>query len=218
MGQCVMVRSCEACGNPPGPAARFCDACGQLLSEGERKIATVMFVDIVASMDLERELEEERFRALLERFFEVAVESVQRYGGVLDKFTGDGIVALFGAPVAQEDHARRACLSALALHAALEPLRAELAPDAAQLAIRVGLSSGEVIVGEIGDEGLLVQTAIGQAVAQAQQMEPLAPPGSTAVSASTAALLDGGFALRELRAETALEQRALELLAPGRPR
>jgi adenylate cyclase len=89
--------------------------------EGERKQVTVMFVDIVGSMDLAEALDSERWRGVLDRFFALASDSVHSVGGTIDKFTGDGMMALFGAPISYEDHARRACLAALELHASLAP-------------------------------------------------------------------------------------------------
>jgi len=166
--------------------------------EGERKQVTVMFVDIVDSMDLAETLDSERWRGLLDRFFAIVSDAVHSVEGTIDKFTGDGVMALFGAPVSHEDHARRACLAALQLHASLAPLAADLADDGVAFKIRVGLNSGEVIVGEIGDQGQMDYTAIGHTVGLAQRMESLAPSGSTALSAATAALVSGEFALREL--------------------
>jgi adenylate cyclase len=165
---------------------------------GERKQVTVMFVDIVGSMDLAESLDSEYWRGLLARFFVIVSEAVEGLGGTIDKFTGDGVMAPFGAPVSQEDHARRACLAALELHGSLAPLAAELAGEGVELAIRVGLNSGEVIVGEIGEQGQMQYAAIGHTVGLAQRMESLAPPGSTTLSASIAGLVRGEFELGEL--------------------
>jgi class 3 adenylate cyclase/tetratricopeptide (TPR) repeat protein len=170
---------------------------GRAAIEGERKQVTVMFVDIVGSMDLAERLDPERWRGLLDRFFALASDAVHSVAGTIDKFTGDGVMALFGAPVSHEDHARRACLAALELHASLAPLTGELAGEGVALAIRVGLNSGEVIVGEIGEQGQMEYAAIGHTVGLAQRMESLAPAGSTALSAATAGLVAGEFELSE---------------------
>src|ERR1700745_885253 len=102
---------------------------------------------------------------------------VQRYGGTVDKFTGDGIMAVFGAPAALEDHALRACLAALDIQQEVQRLAAEVDQgDGATLQLRVGLNSGEVIAGEIGS-GPMGYTAVGEQVGRAQRMESVAPPG-----------------------------------------
>ena len=222
-----LPRVCPSCGSELSAAARFCDGCGQAVREakpageqtpsglpaeelaepsgaahatveGERKQVTVMFVDIVGSMDLAEALDSERWRGLLDRFFALASDSVQSVGGTIDKFTGDGMMALFGAPISYEDHARRACLAALELHASLAPLAAALARERVRFAVRVGLNSGEVIVGEIGDGGQMDYTAVGHTVSLAERMQSLAPAGSSALSAATVALVAGEFDLHEL--------------------
>jgi len=197
-----------------GPAEKLSNVRGSI--EGERKQVTVMFVDIVRSMDLAERLDPERWHGLLDRFFVSASEAVQRLEGTIDKFTGDGVMAIFGAPVSQEDHARRACLAALGLHASLVPLTVDLAHEGVELAIRVGLNSGEVIVGEIGEQGQMEYAAIGHTVGLAQRMESLAPAGSTTLSAATAGLVTGEFELRELGEfavkGSSMPQRVLELV------
>ena len=115
---------------------------------------------------------------------------VQRYGGTVDKFTGDGIMAVFGAPIALEDHAVRACRAALDIQTDAQHLAAEVdARDHISLQLRIGLNSGEVITGEIGS-GPMSYTAIGEQVGMAQRMESVAPPGGVMVSDSTARLVD----------------------------
>ena len=123
---------------------------------------------------------------------------VQRYGGTVDKFTGDGIMAVFGAPIALEDHAVRACLSG-AGHPEARPKRSRPrlnGPTESTLKLRVGLNSGEVIVGEIGS-GTLGYTAIGEQVGMAQRMESVAPPGGVMLSESTGRLVDDAMELGE---------------------
>ena len=119
----------------------------------------------------------------------VAAVVVQRYGGTVDNFTGDGVMAVFGAPVALEDHAVRACLAALGVQGA-KRIAAEVGDrDGVELHLRVGLNSGQVIAGEVGS-GALGYTAIGEQVGMAQRMESVAPPGGVMLSASTARLVE----------------------------
>ena len=122
---------------------------------------------------------------------------VQRYGGTVGSFTGDGIMAVFGAPIALEDHAVRACLAALGIQEEAKRLAADVQErDGMDLRLRVGLNSGQVIAGEIGS-GAFGYTAIGEQVGMAQRMESVAPPGGVMLSASTARLVDGAAALGE---------------------
>ena len=122
---------------------------------------------------------------------------VQRYGGTVDKFTGDGIMAIFGAPVSLEDHAVRACLAALGVQEEAKRLAVEVQDhDGVRLQLRVGLNSGAVIAGEIGS-GRLGYTAIGEQVGMAQRMESAAPPGEVMVSDSTARLVEHATSLAE---------------------
>ena len=115
---------------------------------------------------------------------------VQRYGGTVDKFTGDGIMAVFGAPIALEDHALRACRAALDIQKGCPSLEDEVEHrDHVALQLRIGLNSGEVITGEIGS-GPMSYTAVGEQVGMAQRMEAVAPPGGVMVSDSTARLVD----------------------------
>ena len=122
---------------------------------------------------------------------------VQRYGGTVDKFTGDGVMAVFGAPAALEDHAIRACLAALAIQEEAKRLAVDVRDrDGVELLLRVGLNSGQVIAGEIGS-GALGYTTIGEQVGMAQRMESVAPPGGVMLSASTARLVEGAATLGE---------------------
>ena len=122
---------------------------------------------------------------------------MQRYGGTVDKFTGDGIMAVFGAPAALEDHALRACLAGLDIQRAVAGLGAEVERrDGIDLRLRVGLNSGQVIAGEIGSAAL-GYTAIGEQVGMAQRMESIAPPGAVMLSDSTARLVEGAAVLGE---------------------
>ncbi|MGO9284691.1 MAG: adenylate/guanylate cyclase domain-containing protein, partial [Mycobacterium sp.] len=113
----IAATTCRTCGTGPREGARFCDACGSPIApateHAEYKQVTVLFVDVVHSMDIAATVESERLREIMADLADRASAVVQRYGGTVDKFTGDGIMAVFGAPVALEDHAFRACLAAL---------------------------------------------------------------------------------------------------------
>ena len=147
--------------------------------EGERKQVTVLFADVKGSMELAEQLDPEEWSQIMQRFFQILAEGVERFEGFVDKFTGDGIMALFGAPIAHEDHARRACYAALHLRDGLRRLRQRAAPARAALnfSARMGLNSGEVIVGKIGDDLRMDYTAQGHTVGLAARMEQIAEPG-----------------------------------------
>jgi adenylate cyclase len=178
--------------------AKFCDECGSpskaSAASAEYKQVTVLFADAVHSMDIAAAVGAERFREIMGELVERAAAVVQRFGGTVDKFTGDGIMAVFGAPTALEDHAFRACLAALGIQDEAERVAAEVARrDGIDLQLRVGLNSGQVIAGEIGS-GALGYTAIGEQVGMAQRMESVAPPGGVMLSESTVRLVED-FAL-----------------------
>src|SRR5262249_44405445 len=109
--------ACRTCGTEPRGGARFCDACGSLITpaseHAEYKQATVLFADVVHSMDIAATVGAERLREIMSDLFDRSTAVVERYGGTVDKFTGDGLMAIFGAPTTLEDHAFRACLAAL---------------------------------------------------------------------------------------------------------
>ncbi len=158
---------------------------------------TVLFADVVHSMDLAAVVGPERLREIMAELFDRASAVVVRYGGTVDKFTGDGLMAVFGAPVALEDHALRACLAALGLQEEALGLGAEVQRrDGVELRLRVGLNSGEVIAGEIGS-GSASYTTVGEQVGLAQRMESVAPPGGVMLSDSTARLVGGTVMLGE---------------------
>jgi adenylate cyclase len=194
--------ACAACGAEASRAgARFCDACGSPLSvqdsHAEFKQVTVLFADVVGSMELATALGAERLREIMTALVERAARVVKRYGGTVDKFTGDGIMAVFGAPVALEDHAIRACRAALDIQNETARLAAETdRSDGVTLKLRVGLNSGEVIVGEIGS-GTLGYTAIGEQVGMAQRMESVAPAGGVMLTESTGRLVEDAMELGE---------------------
>ena len=166
------------------------------MDTAEYKQVTVLFADVVRSMDIAAALDVERLREIMTELVERSAAVVQRYGGTVE-YTGDGVMALFGAPVALEDHAFRACLAALAIQEEANRLAAEVARrDGVALQLRVGLNSGRVIAGEIGS-GSLGYAAIGEAVGFAQRMESVAPPGGVMLSESTARLVEHTVTLAE---------------------
>ena len=192
---------CGSCGTELPPNAKFCNECGAPVTQASRsaeyKQVTVLFADVVHSMDIAAAVGAERLREIMAELLDRSTAVVKRYGGTLSQFTGDGIMAVFGAPVALEDHAVRACLAALGIQEEAKRLAAEVRDrDGVDLRLRVGLNSGQVIAGEIGS-GAFGYTAIGEQVGMAQRMESVAPPGGVMLSASTARLVDGAAALGE---------------------
>ncbi|MGB6209109.1 ATP-binding protein [Mycobacterium sp.] len=193
------IAACRTCGTEPLENARFCHDCGSPVKDGdtraEYKQVTILFADVVHSMDIAVAVGTERLREIMTELVTRASVVVQRYGGTVDKFTGDGIMAVFGAPVALEDHALRACLAALGIQEETIRLATEVEDrDGVDLRLRVGLNSGQVIAGEVGSKSL-GYTAIGEQVGMAQRMESVAPPGGVMVSASTARLIEDAVAL-----------------------
>jgi class 3 adenylate cyclase/tetratricopeptide (TPR) repeat protein len=167
--------------------------------EGERKQVTILFADVKGSMELAEQLDPEAWRGILERFFQILSEGVHRFEGTVNQYTGDGIMALFGAPIAHEDHAQRACYAALGLRDQLRRYSDELRlSQGLDFAARMGLHSGEVIVGKIGDDLRMDYTAQGHTVGLAARMESVAPPGGVCVSQATAGLVSGYVGLRDL--------------------
>ena len=147
--------------------------------EGERKQVTVLFADLKGSMELLADRDPEEARQLLDPVLERMMDAVHRYEGTVNQVMGDGIMALFGAPIAHEDHAVRACYAALAMQAAIEAIcrRSAAAPTACPLHIRVGLNCGEVVVRAIGSDLHMDYTAVGQTTHLAARMEQLAHAG-----------------------------------------
>jgi class 3 adenylate cyclase len=193
--------ACAACGIELPENAKFCLECGAAVSAAskpaEYKQVTVLFADMVRSMDIAAAVGAERLREIMTDLADRCAAVVKHYGGTVDKFTGDGIMAVFGAPVALEDHAFRACLAALSIQAEAAKLAEEVqARDGIDLQLRVGLNSGQVIAGEIGS-GPFGYTAVGEQVGMAQRMESVAPPGGVILSVSTARLVEGTAALGE---------------------
>src|SRR6202012_377743 len=192
---------CRSCGTELLDRARFCHGCGSALAaidtRAEYKQVTVLFADVVRSMDLAAAVGTERLREIMTELVECSSLVVQRYGGTVGKFTGDGIMAVFGAPAALEDHAVRACMAALGIQQEGTRLAATVEDrDGVALRLRVGLNSGQVIAGEIGS-GVLGYTAVGEQVGMAQRMESAAPAAGVMLSASTARLVEDAARLGE---------------------
>ena len=187
------VAACRACGTELRENGRFCPGCGSPVAEpaayAEYKQVSVLFADVVHSMDIAAAVGAERLREIMAELVDRCTKAVHRYGGTVDQFTGDGIMAVFGAPIAMEDHAFRACLTALSVQEEIKRLAIDVREhDAVELRLRVGLNSGQVIAGEIGS-GPFGYTAIGEQVGMAQRMESVAPPGGVMLSESTARLV-----------------------------
>jgi class 3 adenylate cyclase/tetratricopeptide (TPR) repeat protein len=167
--------------------------------EGERKQVTVLFADVKSSMELAEQVDPERWHGILNRFFEILSEGVHRFEGTVNQYTGDGIMALFGAPIAHEDHAQRACYAALRLRDELRAYADELRlSEGLDFAARMGINSGEVVVGKIGDDLRMDYTAQGHTVGLAARMESMAPAHGVCISQSTADLASGYVSVRDL--------------------
>jgi class 3 adenylate cyclase len=183
------VAFCPNCGEPVPADARFCPGCANPIARPtepseERKLATVLFADLVGSTELAGSQDPERTRALLNRFYDAMAAEISEAGGTVEKFVGDAVMAAFGAPAAQEDHAERA------LHAALSMQRrlAELFGDA--LSLRIGVNTGNVVVGQPREGSSFVT---GDAVNVAARLEQSAGPGEILVGERTAAAAGGAF-------------------------
>ncbi len=182
---------------PQHLAERILSARGAL--EGERKQVTVLFADVKGSMELAEQVDAEEFYALLDRFFLILTEGVHRFEGTINQYAGDGVMALFGAPIAHEDHAHRACYAALHLLEELRRFSQELKRTRGlPFGVRIGINSGEVVVGTIGDDLRMDYTAQGQVIGIAARLQALADPGKAYVSEHTAELVSGFFQLESL--------------------
>jgi class 3 adenylate cyclase/tetratricopeptide (TPR) repeat protein len=211
-----MAVACAACGFSNDPNEKFCGGCGQGLArtapatkfsdpaayipkhladriltskaalEGERKQVTVLFADFRGSMELLADRDPEEARKILDPVLELMMEAVHRYEGTVNQVMGDGIMTLFGAPLAHEDHAVRACYAALRMQDAVKR-HAESArrQHGVNVQIRVGLNSGEVVVRAIGSDLQMDYTAVGESTHLAARMEQLARPGTTLITAAT---------------------------------
>jgi class 3 adenylate cyclase/tetratricopeptide (TPR) repeat protein len=212
---------CPSCTSPVAPQSRFCSTCGTALGnqpaqrfaspreytpvhlaekiltsrtalEGERKQVTVLFADLKSSMELLADRDPEEARRLLDGVLERLMEAVHRYEGTVNQVMGDGIMALFGAPVGHEDHAVRACYAALRILDLVRQYADELRrSEGLDVMIRIGINSGEVVVRTVGSDLRMDYSAVGQTTHLAARMEQLARPGTALVTAQTLALAEG---------------------------
>ncbi len=216
---------CANCGADNGPTAKFCEDCGAPMGapaastkksddspirvvdtpasenlEGERKTVTALFADIKGSTELEQDLDPEEARAIVDPALKLMIDAVRRYDGYIVQSTGDGIFALFGAPVAHEDHPQRALYAALRMQEEIRHYSERLRADGrAPIQIRVGANTGEVVVRPIATgDGHVEYTPIGHTTNLASRMQTLADAGATAISESTRKLVEGFFALKPL--------------------
>ena len=219
---------CQAChrSNPPG--SRFCSDCGESLAattaaarpvasipphlaeriltsrgamEGERKRVTVVLADLKGSMELLADRDPEEARKLLDPVLEGMIEAVHHYEGTVNQVMGDGIMALFGAPLAHEDHALRACYAALRMQERLGRYGDEVQRrHGVPIQIRVGLNSGDVVVRSIGSDLHMDYTAVGQTTHLAARMEQMTKPGSILLTSATLRLVEGHAHVRALGA------------------
>src|SRR5262249_31311298 len=215
-----LARTCPHCRAEVSSGKRFCWSCGGQLNdsatdpvppvaytpehlaeriltskaafEGERKKITVLFADTKASMELLADRDPEEARKLLDPVLEHMMESVHGYEGTVNQLAGDGIMALFRAPLAHEDHAVRACYAALAMQVAIRRYAEQVRhTHGVELQIRVGLSAGEVVVRTIRSDLRMDYTAVGQTAHLAARMEQLATPGTVRLTADTLRLAEG---------------------------
>ena len=213
-----VARFCPECANPTGlpaaprPAQRFDSPesytpkhlAEKILTstsalEGERKPVTVLFADLKGSMELLADRDPEEARKLLDPVLERLMEAVHHYEGTVNQVMGDGIMALFGAPVAHEDHAVRACYAALRMQEAIRRYTEDVRrTHGVEIQIRVGLNSGEVVVRSIGSDLRMDYSAVGQTTHLAARMEQLATPGTIRLTAETLALAEGYVEVKPL--------------------
>jgi class 3 adenylate cyclase/tetratricopeptide (TPR) repeat protein len=222
-----LALACPQCGAEVGPGKKFCRACGTALSgrgpdrlspasytpkhlaeriltskaalEGERKQITVLFADLKGSMELLADRDPEEARKLLDPVLEHMMEAVHRYEGTVNQVMGDGIMALFGAPLAHEDHAVRACYAALRMQESVKQHAEEIRREhGVMIRIRVGLNSGEVVVRAIGSDLHMDYTAVGQTTHLAARMEQLADPGTILLAPDTLRLAEGFVAVKPI--------------------
>jgi len=207
---------CFACGQPvgtpPATQARFASPetytpkhlADKILTsksalEGERKQVTVLFADLKGSMELLADRDPEEARKLLDPVLERMMEAVHRYEGTVNQVMGDGIMALFGAPVAHEDHAVRACYAGLRMQESVTRYTDEIQrTHGVPVQIRVGLNSGEVVVRSIGSDLRMDYTAVGQTTHLAARMEQMAKPGTVLITARTLQLAEGYVQVKPL--------------------
>ena len=167
--------------------------------EGERKLVTVLFADVADYTAMSDKLDPEEVHQIMDGAFKILMDEIHKYEGTINQFTGDGVMALFGAPVSHEDHAQRACYAALSIQNALGAYGEKIGKDTGvEFKMRVGLNSGPVIVGAIGDDLRMDYTAVGDTTNLGSRMESLAQPGTVLLSKHTRRLVKDYFDLRSL--------------------
>ncbi len=220
--------TCSVCGHVNAPGSRFCNECGEAVTpatasprvtpesytpqhlaariltsrsalEGERKLVTVLLADLKGSMELLADRDPEEARRLLDPVLERMMEAVHHYEGTVNQVMGDGIMALFGAPLAHEDHPLRACYAALRMQERVGRYGDEVQrTHGVPVQIRVGLNSGDVVVRSIGSDLHMDYTAVGQTTHLAARMEQMAKPGSVLLAPATLRLVEGYVRVRSL--------------------
>jgi class 3 adenylate cyclase/tetratricopeptide (TPR) repeat protein/ribosomal protein L40E len=167
--------------------------------EGERKLVTVFFADVTNYTSISERLDPEEVHQIMDGTFKILMDEIHKYEGTINQFTGDGVMALFGAPVAHEDHAQRACYAALSIQKAMREYGDKIERDTGvEFKMRVGLNSGPVIVGAIGDDLRMDYTAVGDTTNLGSRMEGLARPGAVLVSGHTHRLVSDFFEFESL--------------------
>ncbi|MCX6540629.1 MAG: adenylate/guanylate cyclase domain-containing protein, partial [Actinobacteria bacterium] len=177
------MSSCPSCANPVAVGSRFCPTCGFALAAStseERRVVTVLFADLVGFTSLSENLDPEQVKRLIDVCFERLVADITAFGGTVDKLMGDGIVALFGVPVAHEDDAERAVRAGLRMQESLASFASSgFASDSpSELQMRVGINTGVALVGIVAGTD---HTAMGDVVNTASRLQTLAPPGGVLV-------------------------------------
>ena len=167
--------------------------------EGERKLVTVLFADVAGFTSMTEKLDPEEVHQIMDGCFKILMDEIHKYEGTINQFTGDGIMALFGAPVAHEDHAQRACYACLSIQKAIEDYGDKISKDTGvDFKMRIGLNSGPVIVGAIGNDLRMDYTAVGDTTNLGSRMESMAKPGTILLSWNTHRLVGDFFEFEPL--------------------
>ncbi|MBA2461052.1 MAG: AAA family ATPase [Actinobacteria bacterium] len=218
----ALAAACPRCAHLNTPEAGFCVECGGPLAalarpetytpeplaekirsgrrelEGERKVITVLFADVAGFTSLAESLDPEETHEIMRRCFDLMLQEVHRYEGTVSQFLGDGMLALFGAPIAHEDHAYRAVRAALAVQTALSVYSRELADAGLDFRVRIGLNTGAVVVSRVGIDLTMDYLAVGDTVNLAARVQSLAEPGTVLLSENTYRLVEGYVVCRAL--------------------
>ena len=226
---CRLALVCPNCDKANQPGSKFCNECGHNLQapskaldysepqsytpkfladkiltdrsaiEGERKLVTVLFADVADYTSLSEKLDPEEVHQIMDGCFKILMDEIHKYEGTINQFTGDGVMALFGAPVAHEDHAQRACQAALSIQSALETYHEQtMNAYGINFRMRIGLNSGPVIVGAIGDDLRMDYTAVGDTTNLAARMQTHAEQGAVLASANTYKIAKDFFEFKPL--------------------